>query len=669
MRFVFCLLLLVVGSSLPSFAAVSRLDSLKTVLLRSPMDTSRTRLMTEIAAEYFSLGQAEACRSLAEELRVYGMKIGDNTALGKSLMILGNIAFQQKKHDSAQHYFLRAFSAASPIHDDVTAGRGLLGAGLVEREYSNLDKALDYFLQAKPFLLRSKNARYVNYLYNNIGGVYTFKADLAGEVQVRKELFAWNTSMHDTVYMAQTCNGIALLYAYKGLYKEAIPWAEKAVRLYKSLQRFADVSNSYLTIGEAHLKLGHYDIAIEKYLECYSLAEKAGSMEGMANTLTNIAGIYYDLHNYDESKRYFERALAIYSSMPVIDRIENNKAICHNAIGEIYFQQGKYDKALQEFNAALLQLSLHPNISTTASCKQYISQVYYVKKDYATALEYLRESLRLYESVIENEGIASSLASMAEVHFALKNYDSTVFFGEKSLTYSTLTNIQKQLQVTYDILSQAYHAKHNEPKAYSYLLRAYQLKDSLLTFDKTREIGKIEASYQMKKKQEEEQRAQEIRFRQTEEARQRKNNIEYLGILIFVIGSLVLLYFIRKTGVKATLIERYVFLLFLLVFEFVGLLLNDPINSIAGGDQLINLLAAVVIAVILTPIHTVLHTFIVKKLLPKQVNAKMYEQSILSDVGNRKKSFPPLSSSSIDNKAHDTPSPTNDDSTPGPPLS
>ena len=136
-----------------------------------------------------------------------------------------------------------------------------------------------------------------------------------------------------------------------------------------------------------------------------------------------------------------------------------------------------------------------------------------------------------------------------------------------------------------------------------------------------------------------------------------------------MIGSLVLLYFIRKTGVKATLIERYVFLLFLLVFEFVGLLLNDPINSIAGGDQLINLLAAVVIAVILTPIHTVLHTFIVKKLLPKQVNAKMYEQSILSDVGNRKKSFPPLSSSSIDNKAHDTPSPTNDDSTPGPPLS
>ena len=67
------------------------------------MDTSRTRLMSEIAAEYFALGQAEACRSLAEELRVYGMKIGDNTAFGKSLMILGNIAFQQKKHDSAQH--------------------------------------------------------------------------------------------------------------------------------------------------------------------------------------------------------------------------------------------------------------------------------------------------------------------------------------------------------------------------------------------------------------------------------------------------------------------------------------------------------------------------------------------------------------------------------------
>lgn len=608
-----------------------RLDSLISKLQTTPFDTSRTRLLFEICAEYVPVNQ-DSARLYANKLIAHGATIKDNTAEAKACIVLANLYLNSKKLDSSAFFFEKARALSTITKDDLIIGRGLFGLGLIQREYKQYDKALEFFYLAKPFILKAKVAKWVNSLYNNIGGMFSAKNDLEGELKVRYELLKWNEQAKDTMYMAFSCNGIGMLYSFKGLYKESIPWEEKAAKYFAAAGNMPFMANAYGVLGEAELKLGHYDVAISKYLEAYGIAEKAGSKEIMANTLTNIASIYAELQDYTTAKEYYFRGKKLYDQLPDIDRILNNRAILHCALGDIAFRQKNYDEALKEFTIALPIAVAAPNISTTALCKLNIASIQAIRKEYPDALDNLHQALKLYQSVIENEGIGAVYGALADIHFQLKNFDSTIYFGEKSIEYSNRTNIVKQLQTTYDIVSQAYNAKNNYKKAYQYLLVADQLKDSLLTLDKTRQIGHIEATYQIQRKTENEKREREARIQAEEEARQRRNNTEYLGLLIFIFGSLVLVYFVRRTNISAKAIEKYVFFIFLLLFQFISMLLNDPIEMIAHGDQLIVLIASLAIAVAITPIHEGLHNFIVKRINRRKVNTKQYETAIISGL-------------------------------------
>ncbi len=611
--------------------AATRVDSLIAKLQFAPADTSRTRLLFDISSEYIHCN-ADSARIYAEKLIKHGAAINDKSADAKANYVFGYLHFSTKKFDSASVYYEKARELAIAANDNLIAGRALIGIGHIHRDAKQYDKALGYFLQAKSFLLKTKNALYVNNVYNNIGGMYTYKADLESELRVREELLKWNEQAKDTMYMAFTCNGIALLYNFKGLFKESVPWAEKAAKYFAAAGNFEFMANTYMTIGQAEVKLGHYDVAISKYLEGYGIAEKANSKESMANLLASIASIYSDLQDYPSAIEYYSRTIKLYDRIPNVDRVQVNRAIVHCALGDIDFLQKKYNEALSEYTIGLKAAEAVPNISITALCKMSIASVQNKHKEYQEALGNLWKSLELYRSVIENEGIGAVYATMAEVHFNLKNYDSTIYFGEKSIEFSNRTNIVKQLQFTYDIVSRAYNAKNNHKKAYQYLLIADQLKDSLLTLDKTRQIGHIEATYQIKRKLEKEKRDREARELIETEARERKNTIEYLGLLIFIFGSLVLVYFVRNTKVSAKAIEKYIFFIFLLFFQFVSMLLNDPIEMIAHGDQIIALVASLLIAIAITPIHESLHNFIVKRISRRKVNTKQYEKAIMSEL-------------------------------------
>ena len=536
------LLILIALTVVPVYsskAAPSLLDTLLTKLQTVPSDTARTRILFDISTEYL-FRNMDSARLYANKLKEHGIAINDKTAESKANLLLGIVCLNTKKLDSAAYFYEKAQKLATAANDNLIIGRSIMGFGFIQREYKQYDKALEYFYQAKPFILKANVAKWVNSLYNNIGGMFSGKNDLEGELKVRYELLKWNEQAKDTMYMAFSCNGIGMLYSFKGLYKESIPWEEKAAKYFAAAGNMPFMANAYGVLGEAELKLGHYDVAISKYMEAYGIAEKAGSKEIMANTLTNIASIYAELQDYTTAKEYYSRGKKLYDQLPDIDRILNNRAILHCALGDIAFRQKNYDEALKEFTIALPIAIAAPNVSTTALSKLSIASIQTIRKEYPAALDNLHQALKLYQSVIENEGIGAVYGALADIHFQLKNYDSTIYFGEKSIEYSNRTNIVKQLQVTYDIVSQAYNAKNNHIKAYEYLLVADRLKDSLLTLYKTRKIGHIEATYQIQRKTENEKREREARLQAEEESRQQRNNIEYLGLLIFIFGSLVL---------------------------------------------------------------------------------------------------------------------------------
>ena len=112
--------------------------------------------------------------------------------------------------------------------------------------------------------------------------------------------------------------------------------------------------------------------------------------------------------------------------------------------------------------------------------------------------------------------------------------------------------------------------------------------------------------------------------KKTEQALQRKQNIQYallaLGIIIFVILFLALS---RRHITNTKLIQFLGVVALLVVFEFLNLLLHPLLERITHHNPILMLLALVCIAALLVPLHHKLEKWATHKLVEKNKTIRL----------------------------------------------
>jgi len=140
-------------------------------------------------------------------------------------------------------------------------------------------------------------------------------------------------------------------------------------------------------------------------------------------------------------------------------------------------------------------------------------------------------------------------------------------------------------------------------------------QDSLFNEDKSKEIGKLEAHYEMEKKVEEEKRKADQANRIIENAKSRRDTLQYSGILIFIAFLFTLLTIIGKYALPIRIAEGMVFFTFLLFFEFTLVLLDPYIDQFSSGAPAIKLGFNAVLAGMIFPLHSFFEERLKRKLL------------------------------------------------------
>ena len=155
---------------------------------------------------------------------------------------------------------------------------------------------------------------------------------------------------------------------------------------------------------------------------------------------------------------------------------------------------------------------------------------------------------------------------------------------------------------------------------YQDALNAYKLytgiKDSIFNEDKSKEIGKVEAAYDFEKQESEKRIAEKAAWEEMLAEKTRSNNLQYSGILIFLVLLGVGLMGVGKLSLPVRLAEGLVFFTFLLFFEFLLVLLDPYIESYSGGAPAYKLLFNAVLAGMIFP----LHAFFEKKIKSRLAN-------------------------------------------------
>lgn len=420
----------------------------------------------------------------------------------------------------------------------------------------------------------------------------------------------------------------AIVYRLQGNTAEALKYNEESIG-YASLSK----SDSIIILCEiSHansLLLKDENLAaFKKYMHALNLAEIAKKEKfQQAYLYRKIADFYIKVDQVEKGKDYYMKGLTlskeikdsilelgIYQSLIALYSTEKDFPSAREYLNILKEKEKKssfYKQyAISAESGIIAQEDIkklpefvRQNKDLLADYEKYGMQselfrlkgiIFTVEKSNDSAAYYLQRSKALINpnnlsAVLGwNQSYAYFLEQKKEYMEAAKYIDENVMLGKKmqSITF------EKQC---YEYLDSLYIKAGNKEKEASNKLLLFSIKDSLNKQQKANDLLGVEIDIENKRNERE--------ALEKKEKTERRNNLQYMGISGAIIFLFIMLAAMGKFNVKPWFIRALGFLSFILLFEFIILLIDHQIHALTHGEPLPLLLIKIVIIAFLLPFH------------------------------------------------------------------
>jgi len=445
---------------------------------------------------------------------------------------------------------------------------------LLSKSQANIDSAqeLTYALEAVNLAKSTKNKRWLNDAYVHLAEVYQSHNIIEKEMMIR----------------------------------------EKALSLSRELKDPQLVSMHLNAIGFRHYNFGNNAKALSYYLESMKLCEQTKNKWICAAPLIKIGMIYYHQKDFLNALEYYQKSYEIYRELKSIAGIRATLIW----IGIIQYELKDYEKSLETYFKVLEFCDPSENINEISMCYNNIGLVYIEQQEYTQALEYMKKSLDINKTIGSQLGVSNCFINFCDIYFQMGDYEKAIEYCDEAARFYLQHDEKNRLEEIYRLLSNIYERKGQFKKAFDYYKMLTEVRDTLYNEEKSKELGKFEAKYEMEKRLAEEKRQEEERSRVAEQVRARRDNLQYSGILIFVLMLFAVVFISGKFSISERIAEGLIFFTFLLFFEFTLVLLDPYIEQYSSGAPAIKLGFNAVLAGLIFPMHS----FFEKKLKSRIVN-------------------------------------------------
>ena len=411
--------------------------------------------------------------------------------------------------------------------------------------------------------------------------------------------------------LAKAHKNIGIVHYILGEYVKAIASYTASLKIYQSINSLEGEANIYNNIGIIYRLQGNYPQALEHYLKSLTIDTKLGKKRGMAGSYNNIGAIYYFQNNSEKAITYYSQALALF------EELEDPQAMAagYNNIGVLFEKDKDYSQALEYYNKALAIRKTMGNQQEMAASYNNIGGVYAeqlkflhnpdsIENQFERAFAYLQKGLKIEKELGDKNGMTYSLSVIGNLYNIVKQPADAILYFEKSFTIATEMGALDRLMDAYDGLSTSYVQMRNFKEALKYYRLYTAAKDTLFNEEKSKDLGRLEAGYEFETAQAESVRAEELQLKNEVEAKTRGDNLQYSGILIFIVLLFAGVFFVGRFNIPIRLAEGMIFFSFLLVFEFTLVLLDPYIEAYSSGAPALKLGFNAVIAGMIFPLHS-----------------------------------------------------------------
>ncbi len=290
------------------------IDSLKKECSKSPEDTNKFYLLSDIAWEYIGNSPEKSLTysKLALEL---SLKLDFQKGTAKSLYNIGVNYYNQGSYTEA----ILPLIKTATLFEKIGHKRGLAASynsiGNVYKELKKYALAIEY--QKKAITIQESihaNLGIANSL-NNIGNIYlTQKKDTEALTYYNKSL-EFAILLGDKTLEAKIYNNLGFCMRNQNKNNEALAYYLKSISLKEELNSKQGISVTYSNVGHLFVLQNEFNNALVYFKKSLELANESSSKDEMINAYQGIVEVYSGLKNYDSAFVYQKKYIALNDSV------------------------------------------------------------------------------------------------------------------------------------------------------------------------------------------------------------------------------------------------------------------------------------------------------------------------------------------------------------------
>ena len=557
-RLIPVILLLIVSLSARSQEAAA-VDSLRKAMAKANTLEQKFPMMEELSRVLMNVNPKQS-DDMGSQLITLAEESRDRKYMFKAYLSNGDrssyMASQKAYSDKAIEFYEKALALAKQNRMIEETGTAQLHLAMLYLMIPDKEKALSIASEAKSLL----------------------------ENQSNDSLKAESLNVEGQAYQAKRGNIIALQRYFK------------ALRLAEKINNPALIRNCYLYLSDFYSDIEDYDKAIDfmtlAYKQLDKLNEKNVPYQKVIYT-NNLGNLFAKKKNYNIAISYFERSIRMADSL----KFSTLKIPGYVSLLNQYIRLDEPQKALDYLNS-----------SSGAELKKYLSNfgmapvidqaygvVYTGLGRFDSAGILLEKARPMFENSTNLYNKVGFLAQLASYYNKSGNYKLAIDHYLQVMQLSEQNGWLENVEKAAKYLDTLYRKTGNLDEAGKFNIIYYKYKDSIKTLLIENDIRKEEAEDERQRQLEAEKEAEELK--------KRRNNIQYLAIVIGIISLFVSLVILGMFKVSAGVIRAIGFFVFLMFFEFIFLIFKKNIYEFTKGEPWKDLAFMIALAAILVPLH------------------------------------------------------------------
>lgn len=298
-----------------------------------------------------------------------------------------------------------------------------------DRELSNENEALRFFLLGRGYLITGKSDMAISFL---------------------NKALSYYATIYDKLAMFYCYSNIGISYREEKQFDLALKALNKCYNLAFDLDDFSYTIQTLVHIASVYSSLDNIHKAIELLNKALEYRDKLKNNKILGDLYNNYAFVLLGISEYERALEYFFLAFEVYKGLFGTSFSTNGLIVISN-IGETYAMMGDYDQAMIYLNQAL-ESAIEQNIRfVEMDCHKNLALTYEAKSMYKEALEhqklysYLREQVSDAQSketidYLKQKFEDEAKRSEEEIHL-LKNVELKNKTIELEKTLKNLSNI------------------------------------------------------------------------------------------------------------------------------------------------------------------------------------------------------------------------------------